>query len=85
MVTVIRNNYSGFIETDLLKLVDKMKLLLQDSDLARRVGNTGKMIATDRFNIERFARDWEILLRRVIHENDQIKVRGSLHTLQEHL
>lgn len=85
MVTVIENNHSGYIDTDLSKLVDKMKLLLQDNHLAKQVGDAGKIIAMDRFNIKRFTRDWENLFRRVIYENGRIQLRGSQHTLQEHL
>jgi glycosyltransferase involved in cell wall biosynthesis len=69
MVTVFQNNLSGFIDTDLNRLVEKMKLLLDQRELAARVGNEGRKIATERFNITRFINDWESLLLRVVNGN----------------
>ncbi|MXV16680.1 glycosyltransferase [Pedobacter sp. HMF7056] len=57
--SVIRNGENGFISTDPGYLVDKMDLLLQDHELARRIGNAGRETAMERFNIRRFAADWE--------------------------
>jgi hypothetical protein len=39
-----------------------MKLLLADRNLARKLGAEGQRTALQRFNIERFARDWYALL-----------------------
>jgi hypothetical protein len=59
LVTVVRNGESGFIETDVNKLIDPMRMLLADPAEARRVGEAGRRIAAERFDIRRFARDWE--------------------------
>src|SRR3712207_1829613 len=58
MPTVIRNGENGFADTDPERLEDAMRALLDDRDLAARIGAAGYETARDRFSIERFARDW---------------------------
>lgn len=60
--TVIRNGVDGFVDTDLERLIDAMRLLLADPALARQVGAAGRAVARERFGIGRFVRDWEALL-----------------------
>jgi hypothetical protein len=62
---VIDNGYSGFIHTDVNYLIEKMKLLIKDPELAKEIGNNGREVAMKRFNIERFINDWEQLLTEV--------------------
>ncbi len=64
MPTVVDDGRSGFVHTDVAVLVDRMHELLADPELARRLGAAGRQTATQRFGIERFARDWETTLRR---------------------
>jgi hypothetical protein len=59
LVTVIQNGVSGFIDTDVRKLIEPMHMLLANPAEARRIGQAGQRIAVDRFDIRRFARDWE--------------------------
>jgi hypothetical protein len=59
LVTVIENGKSGFIETDVSKLLAAMRLLLADPGEARRIGEAGRRMAAERFDIRRFVRDWE--------------------------
>lgn len=65
LATVIRNNVNGYIDTREDRLVEVMKLLLEDAALARRWGDAARETATQRFGIRRFADDWDRLLRRV--------------------
>ncbi|QXV64276.1 glycosyltransferase family 4 protein [Mucilaginibacter achroorhodeus] len=62
---VIENGVSGFIHTDVDYLVEKMKLLIREPELALEIGNNGRKVAMQRFNIERFANDWEQLFNEV--------------------
>lgn len=62
---VIDNGYSGFIHTDVDYLIDKMNMLLEDSELAREIGQNGKATAMSRFNIKRFTDDWQQLFNEV--------------------
>jgi hypothetical protein len=62
---VIDNGYSGFIHTDINYLIEKMNLLISDPELAREIGQNGREVALNRFNIQRFASDWEQLFAEV--------------------
>ncbi|HEY9007360.1 glycosyltransferase [Ohtaekwangia sp.] len=66
MVTVIRDCESGFLHTDIYYLIDRMKELIENPALARRLGTAGRHAAMNRFSIERFVRDWEELIARVM-------------------
>ena len=55
---VLRHRVSGLLATDLDPLVDGMRELLDDHELAGRLGAAAREIALERFSIERFARDW---------------------------
>lgn len=59
LTTVVRNNHSGFVDTDPGKLIGAMKRLLDDPREARRMGENARSYAQDRFGIERFAAEWE--------------------------
>ena len=59
LVTVIENGVSGFIDTDPVKLIEPMQMLLKDPAEARRIGEAGRKVAAGRFDIRRFVRDWE--------------------------
>lgn len=58
MVTVIENGHNGYLTTDAGALVDNMRELLDDPGQAQRLGNAARQTALQRFNIQRFARDW---------------------------
>ena len=66
MVTVIRDGVSGLLHTDTQRLVEGMRKLIENKDLAMQLGRKGKEIALRRFNIDRFAADWYQLISEVI-------------------
>jgi hypothetical protein len=68
-VTVIRDGQSGFIDTDISKLISNMKALIADPVLARGMGRNAKQVATERFDIHRFTNDWENIFRETIQLN----------------
>ena len=55
----VPDGVAGFVSNDLDKLLEGMRLLLRDPELARRMGEQARMIAAERFGIGRFVRDWE--------------------------
>lgn len=57
MVTVIENR-SGYVDTDIDKLVEVMRQLLKNPDEARTLSEGARVKARSRFNIQRFTRDW---------------------------
>jgi hypothetical protein len=58
MATAIQNGVSGYVDTDLNKLIPLMEGLLRDPDEARRLGEGARRYAKERFDIRRFVRDW---------------------------
>jgi hypothetical protein len=85
LVTLIENGVSGFIETDVTKLLDPMRRLLADPADARRIGQAGQRLAAERFDIRRFVRDWEQTFHDVIglatagprHPSDELLAVGG--------
>ncbi len=65
MVTTVKNNISGFIETDPSLLIEKMKLLISDKRLASNLGKNAQKDAERKFNIQRFTTEWENLFQSV--------------------
>lgn len=65
MATAVDNGVSGWVDTDVGRLVDRMRALLADRDEARRLSDGAREAGRHRFGIERFAADWDAALRRV--------------------
>jgi glycosyltransferase involved in cell wall biosynthesis len=58
MSTTIKNNLSGYIDTNVNVLINKMDMLLNDREKAKELGQGARETALEKFNIERFKRDW---------------------------
>jgi len=58
MPVTIKNNYSGFVDTDVDVLIQKMDMLLQDHEKAKELGKGAKETVLQKFNIKRFTEDW---------------------------
>lgn len=58
MATAIENDVSGYVDTDLNRLVERMHHLIGHPEEARRLGQGARKAAAERFGIERFVRDW---------------------------
>jgi glycosyltransferase involved in cell wall biosynthesis len=59
MVTAVENGVSGYIDTDVEKLVTHMNRLILDPEEAQFLGRAARRHAQKRFNIQRFVSDWE--------------------------
>lgn len=59
LVTVIENHVSGYVDTDVDRLIVRMRELLAAPSEARRLGAGARRTAQERFHIERFIRDWD--------------------------
>jgi len=59
MAMVVENGVSGWVETDVGRLVAHMQRLLRDRDEARRLSAGARRRARERFGIERFLADWD--------------------------
>ncbi|MDP9020268.1 MAG: glycosyltransferase [Actinomycetota bacterium] len=64
MAAVIENGVSGWVDTNVDRLVEVMRRLLADPEEARRLGAGARRSARERFSIERFVADWDLALRR---------------------
>jgi hypothetical protein len=68
-VTVIKDGHSGFIDTNIEKLINNMKRLIADPYLALQMGGKARATATEKFNITRFTNDWKRLFHQTIQLN----------------
>lgn len=68
MVTAVENGVSGYVDTDVDRLVERMRSLLADPAEARRLSDGARRTAQRRFSIDRFVADWDAVLERVTAE-----------------
>jgi glycosyltransferase involved in cell wall biosynthesis len=59
MVTAVENGVSGYLDTNVANLIPVMHELLRNPAEAKRLGDGARRYALQRFNIRRFAQDWE--------------------------
>jgi glycosyltransferase involved in cell wall biosynthesis len=59
MVTTVANGKTGYVETDIDKLIERMRLLIDNPNHARELSQNARNYANQRFNIRRFADDWQ--------------------------
>jgi glycosyltransferase involved in cell wall biosynthesis len=64
---VLKDGYTGFVHTNIDKLMAGMQALLDDPALARRHGQHAMAMALDQFNIQRFIKEWESMFRFAIN------------------
>lgn len=65
MATAIENGRSGYVDTNVDRLIERMHELLSDPARARHLGEGARAAALERFNIDRFARDWQSVFAEV--------------------
>jgi glycosyltransferase involved in cell wall biosynthesis len=73
--TVVENGVSGWIDTDVDRLVAHMRRLLDDPEEARRLSEGARRGAAERFSAARFAADWDRVLR-------DVAGRGADHAVE---
>jgi glycosyltransferase involved in cell wall biosynthesis len=56
--TVIENGVNGYVSCNVAELIERMGQLIDDRDLALRLGENARRTARQRFSLERFGRDW---------------------------
>lgn len=70
MSVIVKNDYSGYIHTDIDFLIDKMQMLLNDYEKAKQLSAGAKQTAYEKFNIERFKKDWLQTFEQVIRRSE---------------
>ncbi|HLJ97676.1 MAG TPA: glycosyltransferase [Gemmataceae bacterium] len=59
MVTTVENGVSGYLDTKVGRLVERMHDLLANPEQASVLGEGARRHAQERFSIDRFVRDWD--------------------------
>lgn len=59
MVTAVENGKTGYIETDVDKLIEHMRYLIEHPEHAKELSRSARHYASRRFHIRRFANDWQ--------------------------
>jgi glycosyltransferase involved in cell wall biosynthesis len=72
MVTAVENGKTGYVETDIDKLIERMRRLIDDHAHARELSVNARDYANQRFGITRFAGDWHRVVTRFME-----KARGA--------
>ena len=63
---VIQDGVNGYISTDPDVLVERMKALIADPELARALGQRARETARERFGLDRFRAEWDDALHAAI-------------------
>jgi hypothetical protein len=58
LVTVVKNGETGYVDTSLDRLVERMRQLIASPDEARQLGRAARDYARERFRLGRFVADW---------------------------
>jgi hypothetical protein len=66
LATVVENGVSGYISTCVDQLIAQMQQLLADPALAQRLSKGARTQAQQRFNLDRFTRDWDAAFDRAM-------------------
>lgn len=61
MVRTVENGVSGYVDTNVETLIERMQELLADQTAAHHLSAGAQRFARQRFAIDRFARDWDNL------------------------
>jgi hypothetical protein len=73
MVVTVKNDYSGYVHTDVDFLIEKMQELLDNPAKAKQLGQGAMATANERFNIERFKQDWITTFENMVQSNTASK------------
>lgn len=64
--TIIDNGVSGFTDSNLDYLINKMQELLANPQLAAQIGSEARKIASKRFGLNRFLFDWKQVFKNAV-------------------
>jgi glycosyltransferase involved in cell wall biosynthesis len=69
MAVTVKNDFSGYIHTNVDLLIDKMKMLLNNPEKALQLGRGARETALEKFNIERFKHDWQATFQSMVQRS----------------
>jgi glycosyltransferase involved in cell wall biosynthesis len=76
---VLKDGYTGFVNTNTDKLIAGMQAMLSDAALARKLGQHAMAMALDQFNIYRFVREWESTFRFAMNTKKLNYAKNSIY------
>lgn len=77
MVRAVDNGVTGYVDTEVDALVERMRELLADPSLAHRLGANAREAALERYGIQRFARDWDRALKDFVGDPGSVPVSAT--------
>jgi hypothetical protein len=77
MVVAVENGVTGFVHTDVERLADFAEELVRDYPLASRLSAAARDRARERYGIDRFEREWDVLLRELAGARRRITATAS--------
>jgi glycosyltransferase involved in cell wall biosynthesis len=66
LVTIVKNDVSEYINTNVDVLIEQMQRLIKDPQQAKRLGKGAREVARSRFNIHRFVQDWNEVFEQAV-------------------
>lgn len=75
LATVVENDISGYVDTNISTLIARMQELIANPSKAKRLGRRARELAQERFHIQRFIRNWNDAFQ---HAIDQVRPSISL-------
>lgn len=70
--TIISNESSGFVHSDLNYLIQKMQQLIEDKPLAHSLGANARLYALKNFSSNRFLADWKQLIHQAVTKHNSL-------------
>ncbi len=80
---VIQNGVSGYLDTNVDALIERMRHLLDKPEEAGRLGAGARAVARTRFGIARFARDWDATLTGFVAKGRRVPSLEAVWTAAE--
>lgn len=74
MTTVIENGVSGYVDTNVDRLIEIMQHLQKYPEEAQRLSQNARKVAEERFNINRFVRDWNQAFAQVVDRKPTLSI-----------
>jgi glycosyltransferase involved in cell wall biosynthesis len=77
MAVAVESGVTGFVHTDVDRVADFAEELLRDYPLASRLSACARERARERHGIDRFAREWDALLRELAGRRRSVRAAAS--------
>lgn len=80
--TVVTNDVSGYVDTNVSYLIEQMRELIANPVRARDLGENARTYARSRFGIDRFVSDWNGAFDRVVSQFNQRRTSFPLERIE---